>query len=505
MKRILFIVFSFFIIFTSCTNNKKDLKKQKITLNIESEPNTLDPRKVRSLNSINLVKSLFEGLVKEEKDGSISLALAESYQISKDNKVYTFKLKDALWSNKEKITAYDFEYTYKKILSKDFITSSAYNLFVIKNAKKAKNNEISIDDIGIKAIDENTLQIELEIPKFYFLKLLTHPSFFAINSKLDKKNPSWAISSKDFVSSGPFKLSKWVREDQLLFSKNENYYDSDKVKLNEISFLILTIDSELFMFEKKKLDWAGSPFSALPVDSMKKLKEKKLVNIEPYSGIAFLRMNIEKITDKNLRKAISFSINRKKIVDHILQGNQKDTSRLIFNDQNVEKFNFEDLNFENETVTITYATSNRNHILAQALQRDIEKNLKIKVLLNALENKTYFEKISKQDYEIALSSWIVDFNDPINYLEVFKYKNSSTNNTLWESEKYISLLDKSDITFDEDERNNLLMQAENHLLDESCVVPLYHMTQNYLKNPKLKNIHLHSSGFMDFKNAYIEE
>jgi oligopeptide transport system substrate-binding protein len=503
MRLLITSILSFFIILTSCSNEKKTIK-QKITLNIGSEPNTLDPRKARSLNSINLVKNLFIGLFEENEDGSLKNALCESYEISNDKKTYTFKLKDAYWSNNDKITAFDFEYTYKKTLSKDFISANSYNLFIIKNAKKVKEGLLSSDELGVKAIDDNTLQIKLENNKSYFSKLLTIPIFFPINSKIDQINPNWANNTKDFISSGPFILKIWKSDDQIVFEKNKNYPDSENVKLEEISFLMLTTDSELFMFEKNKLDWAGSPFSTIAMDSINNLKNKNLLLSKPYNGTYFLRVNTQKIDNKNLRQAISQVIDRKNIVEHLFHNSHTKANRLVPDEKNQENITLENKDFDNNSITITYANSDKNHILAQSLQRDLEKKLNLKIFLQSLETKTYFEKISNQDYEIAIGAWIADFNDPINYLEIFKYKDSSTNNTNWQSDKFIDLLEKSDLTLDPEKRNTFLKEAEDHLLDEACVIPIYHLNLIYLKNPKLKNLNPYPSGFMDLKKAYLE-
>jgi len=503
IKKLSYFLLCFvFIFFVSCKKNENETK-QKLSINIVSEPQSLDPRKVRDLNSINLVKIFFEGLMRFSKDGNIECALAKEYSTSQDAKVYTFFLREAFWSNGEKITSYDFEYTYKKILSVDFMSSNASSLYVIKNAKEAKEGKINIDEIGIKTPDEKTLIIELEKQCPYFLRLLTCPIFFAVNKNIDQKKPFWMYENKEFVSNGPFKLKKWIHTDFIEAEKNSLYWDAKRVKLEKISMLMLTPDVELKMFEMNQLDIAGSPFSTILVDSMPRLKQTNKLNISPYYGTSFIRINTNKITDINFRKALIQAFDRKKIVEHILQGGQKETIRLVPN-YNKEEIDIIKKDFPTKKVVLSYISIDRAHILAQAIQRDCEANLNITVELRSLERKTYYEKLASLDYEIALGSWIADFDDPIDFLNVFKYKDSSTNNTGWENEKYISLLDESEKILEEKNRNEVLKQAEDILLNEVVIIPICHLTQNYLKKENLENIYIYPSGYIDFRYAYFK-
>lgn len=497
-----FIVCLIFLFIFSCKKNEKEVK-QKLSINIVCEPQSLDPRKARDLNAINLVKMFFEGLMRISKDGAVECGLAKNYTVSEDGKTFIFKLKDAYWSNNEKVTSYDFEYTYKKILSRDFISPNAFSLYVIKNAKTAKEGKIDINRIGVRALDVQTLVIELEKPCPYFLKLLTLPVFFAVNKNLDQKNQSWAYQDNEYVSNGPFKLVKWSHCDRLEAVKNPLYWDAKQVKLEKISMLMLTPDVEMNMFEMNQLDIAGSPFSTILVDSIPKLKQMNKLNIAPYYGTSFLRINTQKITDVDFRKALVNAFDRKKIVEHILQGGQKETNRLVpsSNKENIEIIKKD---FSKKKVTVSYVSLDRAHILAQALQRDWEENLNIKVELRALERKTYYEKLASMDYEIAAGSWIADFEDPIDFLNVFKYKDSSTNNTGWENKNYIALLDESDSVLDESARKELLKRAEDLLLNEAVIVPICNMAQNFLKKDNLENIFIYPSGFIDLKYAYFK-
>jgi len=489
--------------FTSCKKNNKEKIKQHLSINILTEPQSLNPLKARDLISVNLAKMFFDGLMRVDNHGNILPSLAHSYKISEDGKTYSFFLRDSFWSNKDKVTAYDFEYTFKKVLLPNFITPNATSLFKIKNAKKIKEGKMSPDEIGIIALDENTLQIELEDPCPYFLKLLTQPAFFAINKNLDQKNDNWALNKNSFVSNGAFKLSEWKKNNIIEAKKNEYYWDRDKVKLEKISMFMLPNDVEQNMFELHELDIAGSPFSTITLDSMENLKKDKNFHIAPYYGTSFLRVNTQKITDINFRRDLVNSFDREKITKYILQGKQVSSSRLIPVDKNINVPIIEK-DYLQRDISLMYISNDRTHILAQALQRDLNKNLNLNITLLAVERKIFYEKISNLDYELAISSWIADFDDPIDFLNVFKYKDNSTNNTGWENKGFINLLNKSEKILDLEKREKVIKQAEDILLTEAPIVPIYHLTQNFLKNENLEDVFIYPSGFIDFKYAYFK-
>ncbi|NGX53268.1 MAG: hypothetical protein KR126chlam5_01581, partial [Candidatus Anoxychlamydiales bacterium] len=505
MLKTIFIVFCIpaLFFFSSCKKNDKEKTKQHLSINILSEPQSLNPLKARDLIAVNLAKMFFDGLMRVDNDGNILPGIAQSYEISDDGKIYSFFLRDSFWSNGDKLTAHDFEYTFKKVLSPNFITSNAASLFKIKNAKKAKEGEMSLDEIGIKALNDTILEIELEKPCSYFLRLLTQPAFFAINKNVDKKNKNWALNKNTFVSNGVFKLSEWKKNDIIEAKKNEFYWDKDKVKLEKISMLMLPNGVEQNMFELHELDIAGSPFSTITLDSLEKLKKDKSFHIEPYFGTSFLRINTQQIRDLNFRKDLRNSFDREKITKHILQGGQLSSSRLIPVDKNINVPIIKK-DYSQKEFTLMYVSNDRTHILAQALQGDLSKNLNLNIKLLAVERKTYYEKISNLDYELAISSWIADLDDPIDFLNVFKYRNSSTNNTGWENENYINLLEESEKILDLKKREKVLFEAEDILLTEAPIVPIYHLTQNFLKKENLEDVFIYPSGFIDFKYAHFE-
>ncbi|MES2199690.1 MAG: peptide ABC transporter substrate-binding protein [Chlamydiota bacterium] len=514
--RLLSYLFIFLLSFTfSCGSKPKvDSKKATVRINIVDDPKTLDPRKSRSSGERNLMGMLFEGLTRVGKEEKTELALAQDVNVSEDGLSYTFTLKEAYWSNGDKILAGDFIYAWKTALSPDFLSENAYQLFCIKNAKEVKEGKKSSSDLGIYEIDEKTLQINLQNPVPYFFEILSFPIFFPVNQKIDN-TPS------ECISSGPFKLKEWRHNDFIEIVKNENYFDAKEVRLSSIYMTMVEQETELQMFENKELDWAGSPISTLSLDRIKELKEKKLLGSAPMSGTRFFRMNIEKepFHNVNIRKAFALAINRQAIVEHILQGHQKvalqffpESINTYFQDADIKmakvfwQKGLEELGLLQEMfpkITLLCASAHQNLIVAQAVQQDWKQTLGIDVAVEANEIKVYFSRVGNQDYQISLGSWVADYADPESFLEIFKYKKESGNNTGWENEQYSSLLNNAKKLKGEARKVELL-QCESILMQDLPLIPLYHLRNHYLQNSSLKGVILSSIGTLDFKWAYLD-
>ncbi len=505
------IIFSLLLV--GCTKKEPPVSQQTVHLSIQAEPSSLDPRKARDLDSNVILRMLFEGLVRENKYGTIEPALAEKIETNEDGTQFIFHLRNANWSNGTSITAKDVVFTWTSILDPKFPSDVAYHLYSIKNAKKVKLGELPASMLGVTAIDDHTLSVQLEQTTPYFLELLTLPVFFPVSEEIVKSNPNWALQSSTFVSNGPFKVGHWVHADQIQLVKNEQYWESNIVQLNRIDLCVVTSDTGLRMFEENKLDWMGSPLSTLPVDAITTLKD---VQKSPFLATGFCRLNVLSgpLSDRQFRRALALSVDRKAIVEHLLRGGQTVATSLVPKEMGISEGYFEPCLVEARAiiseieepiapVVISYYNNERNTLIAQTLQRQWQENLNIKVEIEAVEPKVFFQKISQKNYQIAIGSWTADFNDPINFLEVFKSKDNGTNNTGWENLDYIDLLNRSAICTDKEERKRILHSAEKILMDEMPIIPIYHFALNYVKNEALTGVYLSPQGHLDLRTASL--
>lgn len=489
-----------------------------LEVNLGFDPQTLDPRKSRRLNDRILITMLFDGLTRQDPRGFPACALADQIEVSEDRKTYVFHLKKAYWTNGDPVTSEDFVYAWKTALSPRFPCENAYQMYCIRNAKAVKSGEMPLEDLGVRALDPLSLQVDLEEPTPYFLELLTFPVFFPVHQSAD-------VSGADFVSCGPFSLAEWKHNDSIKIVKNRTYWDQETVRLSGVHFCMVPEDTELKMFENKELDWAGSPMSTLPTDAIAELKDQRILKDAPMLGTYFYRINTQSypLSHPLIRRAFSLAVDRKAIVNHIIQGSQTPATGLVpavmgvqqkpyFQDCHVEEARslfakaLQELHLDKENfpvLTILYSSTQRNHLVAQAIQQQWQDILGAKVALEGLESKVFFDRLKQKDYQIASGSWIADFNDPINFLEIFKYRMDSTNNTNWENGVYRDLLSISNQVAIPEKRKELFRQCEQILIEEMPIIPLYHMAMNYVQNEHLKGVVVSPLGNIDFKWAYL--
>ncbi len=516
-----------------CSSKKDDHKNlsgkkdKTIKINIVSEPQTLDPRKVRSLVDTNISKMLMEGLTRIDLSGKASLALAKTVTLSEDEMTYTFVLKETQWSNKEPVTAHDFVYAWKSILDPKYPSDSAFNLYPIKNAQAVKAGTLPPSMLGIETPNAQTLIVHLEHKSPHFLEALAMPVFFPVPSALDRANPSWPLESETFVSNGPYKMESWHHNYSICAVKNPLYWDKENVKTPKISMAMVGTDTGYKMFESSTLHWEGSPLGSIPIDAIAALKSANKLHYHPFSGTCWILTNINAppFNSKKIRQAFSLAIDRESIVEHIMQGDQKVAHGIIppntkipiespfaANNKEIALQLFTEAlaetGFTRETlplITITYAQSGRTRSVLQVIQEQWKAIFGIAVQLQSIENKVLLNAaISKGNYQLAYGDWIADNNDPINFLQIFQSKSTGTNNTGWENITYANLVQQASNEKDTELRKGLLAKAQDILMEELPVLPLFHHNMLYVKDNDLKDVLLTDTGGIDFKWAYLE-
>lgn len=477
---------------------EKKTLKQKIKINIVSEPCSLDPKKARNLNDLNVIKMFHEGLFRINSQGDIIPALCLGYEISEDRLTYTIKIREAFWSNGDRIISSDFLSSWRCSLDPEFGSDYAFLLYPIKNASLVKKGLLDKSELCVSTPDDTTLVITLEHPTPYFLELLASPIYFPFKD-----------GKESYLFSGPFIIDKWVHSDRITAIKNLNFWDMANVKLDEIELAMVSSETAFSMFLNHELDWEGSPFSLIPLDALDSHRE--MIFSQDFLITAFLRLNINDpcLKHHSSREALHRALNKKEIVDYVLQGKGDVANGLVPPSLNSIKKNLTPSYCTSPPsaltpLTLSFLSNEKNYRIAQTIQDQWKKNLNITLYLEPLEAKVFFSKISENKYQIALGSWVGDFRDPISFLEIFKNKEIGTNNTGWENKQYENLLTSS-LTALESVRNTLLNTSEELLINEHPIIPLYHGKMNFVKNPKLKDVALTSTGSIDFRWAYIDQ
>lgn len=522
-----FVGFFALLTFFSCSSTT-DKKPGVLRLNLASEPFSLDPRTTTDLVSVNVLRMLFEGLFRlNDTPQGIEPALAESYTISDDGKVYTFRLKASYWSNGDPVEAEDFAYAWRWILDPKNPAPAAFRFYSIINAEEAKKGLKDLSSVGIETPDHRTLVITLEKPVPYFIELTAHPSFVPVNRRIDQTNPQWANDTGTHISNGPFVLDSWQPHDKIIVKKNPNYLDADAVKMTAIELAMVTCsDTELSMFNQGYLDWAGRPLSGgLPTDSIQSLRELGQLKTGHWSSITFYAFNTKKFpfNNTNIRKALSYAINRQEIVTHILQGQDTIALGLLptriklhqepyFKDGDEQKakelFQLglaeQHLTLENfPTVVLLFHTKDTHLKIAQAIQDQWRKVLGINVTLEHYEWKVFIEEVGKKEFFLAGMGQQSAYNDPMAILEIYTTPNHFTNRSSWYNPYYTQLIENSHYQT-LDERNKTLAEAEAIFMDEMPIIPLYFANLTHVENPRLKGVQITATGLVDFSRSYFE-
>lgn len=533
MKRSLSVLAIVLSLLSACSQAPEPTKENRPTvtlrINIGDDPQALDPRKARTLTSSTLCRMLFEGLTRLNDHDEPELALAESVDISEDRTTYVFTLKEAYWSNGDPITAYDFAYSWTSVLDPLFPAPQAHLMYPIKNAKAAKTQALQSGELGIRALDDRTLYVELELPTPYFLELTALPVYLPINHRVDRKSSSWALKSDPeyFTCSGPFQLDSWRHYDRMVMKKNPNYWDADRVQLDEIHLTMVSAQTAFMMYQQGELDWAGSPLDTLPAEAIPQLQLEDALLSKPASATAWFNINIEQapFTSEKVRQAFAYAIDRQELVTQLLGGTQQPAYGIVPPSANwptasyfdgrdsddIQRLLEEGLQEQNLTretlpaITLLYATSDRSQKIAEAVQQQWRRTLGVDVQLQNLEKKVFFDHLQQKNFQISIGNWFADINDPIDFLGIFSDKTNGTNNTNWDDAVFANLLEMSRLEKDPAERLHILQLAEKRLMEEMPVIPLFHFSLNFTKKSAVEGVHVSGLGWLDFKAANMHE
>jgi oligopeptide transport system substrate-binding protein len=500
------------VLFTGCASAPTASPNQKLRMSINREPQSLDPRSGGDVISSSLHFLLFEGLTRFNPDWTISLSIAESIEISKDRKTYIFHLRPAKWSDGSSVTAQDFEYAWKKVLDPKFAAPNAHLFFPIKNAEAAKKGLCSLKEVGVSALDDLTLKVELSRAIPYFLDLTSFAAFFPISSKKDLEDPQWMKKTGDhFICNGPFRLHSWDQNIRINLEKNPHYWNLSKIHLDNI-YLPVIPDSmtALHLFECGELDLLQQTLSPLPNEPLQELFRKGLLNLSPSAGTQIISFNTEQFPFNHvkIRKAFGLAVDREAIVNNVLKigggpafsvippvlkkgreeqllpsCNQELAKQLFAEglaECGIEAWQFPPLTF-------TFSSNDLNKKIAEALQQQWKEALGITVSLQAVEHISLIEKFNKKQYQFAQTLWLAQYNDQMNIFERFKYKENFKNYSSWENKRFQELLEKSQEETGE-QRMTTLREAEKLFIEEMPVLPLYHLNAIFLKKPYVKNL-----------------
>ena len=484
------------------------------TLSLSGQPRELDPSRVTDSRSAFLALNAFEGLMAfDAGTGPVVQGLAQSYALSEGGTRYTFKLREGLqWSNGDPLLAQDFVFAWRRVLDPKnpspyawILTDSAR----IKGALAYMEGRAESKELGLSAPNDHTLIVDLEEPAPHFIELTALPTFAPLNeSSISEHAESWT-SPTHFVCSGPFELAARPDDHTLIYHKNPHYWNAEEVWLERFVVKLIPSDrARREAFERGELNWTGPEHLALEEDTRARLADT--VRIDPFLAVEYLVFNTRRapLSRAEVRQAIASALDKAEIVDHALAGIGRTADGLVpplpgFRSQveasprDVERAKtlLAKGGFASGEVfpPLIYKYPQENETAARVallLQSQLKDELGVELELRPRPHRALLDELASGDFQVARAGWIADFVDPAAFLEQWR-STSAQNHAGWSSEQYDDLLDRAAKHTERAQRLWLLEQAELILAHELPIIPLYHVEQVHLLDPRFSGIEPH--------------
>lgn len=492
------------------------------TLNMR---NTMEPTSLNTLLAtyaydFTPINAMIECLYRDDENDVPQPAGAETVDISDDKLVYTFHLReDATWSNGDPVVATDYEFAWQQALNPEVASDYAYMLYFIHNAEPYFNGEVEWSEVGVKVIDDYTLEVTLDNPLPYATDLFAFPTLAPINQKFYEEvgADKYATDAEYFCCNGMYELTEWSHNSQIVFQKREDYWNADAVGPDEIVYKIIT-DSQagLNSYLSREIDYTD-------LDSGEVVQQAEAagfeVGVKPARSSYYLIVNTEDefMSNQNLRLALAYSIDKQALVDTVYQNdNQPMTSftpPAIMGAAGADGPSFQEALLEERgemypasgdlekaqeylqaaleelgctvdelNLSIDCADDSLRRNCATFLQEQWRQNLGIEnITVNSMQTKQVSANRQSGDYCMSLGGWSPDYNDAINFLDLW-VTDGGNNDSFWSNEEYDNLIAQATAEADEEVRQQYLFDAEEILAAEMPIIPLYWQCQNYSYN-----------------------
>ncbi len=482
-------------------------QEQVFRKNNGSDPGTLDPHRAEGVPASNVLRDLYEGLISEAANGEYIPGVAQSWSISEDGKTYRFKIREeAIWSNGDKVVAEDFVFSLRRSVDPKTLSNYSSMLYPIKNARDVVLGKLPTDKLGVSAENEKTLLIELEEPTPYFVSLLTHSTTYPVHPPSVKEYGTSFTRPENMISNGAFTLKDWRIQDYILLERNEKYWDNQSTTLNQVYYYPLdNPDASLRRYRANELDFTDTtPSEQLPWIK-KNLKDE--LKITPYFGSYYYGFNNSKPPFKDnpeLRMALSLAVNRTIITDIVLgagqipaftfvppvkqyQGKQPEWAKLTQEErEGLARGLYTQAGYSDSnplSIEIIYNTSENHKRVALAVTSMWKKVLGVETKLRNQEWKVFLEtRRLQEETEVFRGGWIGDYDDPYTFSELLHSENEM-NHSGYASEEYDALLRSASLKPAGRERTDDLLQAEQIMLNDMPVIPLYFYVSQHLIKP----------------------
>lgn len=508
-----------------------------LKVGLSTEPISMDPHVGNDSNTATALMLSFEGLL-NFKDGKIEPGMAESYDVSTDGTVYTFHLRDVKWSDGAPVTASDFAETYKRMLTRKDAMDLAYLIFPILNAQPINAGEKDVSELGVKVIDEKTLEITLGAAYPFMVTLFSSSPMYPIRNDLaEQYGNAYGSAADKIVSNGPYILKEWAHNDRMVFEKNPDYWNADAIKIEEVTLLVVTDPNTLKnMYDTGEIYWIDLASDMIPV-----YQNAPEFRFYASGGVTFIVLSHKGTSEeaakimknRNFLMALSSSIDREALVKAMFPTNEPFTgviNPVISNELGGKwgdtydvKNVYHKINADPEAAkaymeaackelgyasaadmpTFDYFTTSPEiqRTLSEYFQNVWEETLGIKISIRQLEFTQYWENLYNQPYDIARTGWGPDYDDPFTYLDMWDSR-GGWNKTGWVGENFYTLITAANKEPDFKKRNDMFSEAEKILLTEAPIIPLYMSRGGLVLSPNIEGVSINTFGArFDFRYA----
>jgi ABC-type oligopeptide transport system substrate-binding subunit len=505
--------------------------EQVITINWGAEPPSLDPGLASDTTSAAILLNIMDPLVLLDRENNPQPSMAESWEISEDGKTVTFRLRsDGKWTNGDPVTAEDFEYAWKRTISPELAADYAYQFYGIVGAQEYNGCESNCDalaeDVGVNAVDDQTLEVKLTSAQPWFIQQVAHTSFLAVHRPtVEQFGDKWTEAA-NIVTNGPFQLESWQHNSRIDLVKWDEWRDAENIKLTRVNGRMITdATTSVQAYEAGEIDINPN----LPTEEIERIKETEDYEKYPALGTYVYGFNVKNIPDINQRRAMSLAINRREIIDNITQEDQLPATGWTpegmpgfesinpdspwlpeEGDMEQAKQLMEQVDSPKTTINLLLNDAPGHREIAVAVQAAWQE-LGLKTTIKTQEWAQFLEFIGPppdESVDVFRYGWIGDYVDAINFLELWTCE-SGNNSTNYCNEEVDRLVEEARATPENDARYELYAQIEQLLLGEDGdvpIAPIYWYTSSYQERPTVKETFYESLlGQVDLRNVEVRE
>lgn len=485
-----------------------------ITLAVAAELSSMDSNIITSGESMVVCNQTMEGLYKYNEKGELVPGMAESVDISEDGLTYTFTIRDAKWSNGTSVTAHDFEYGWKRLANPETGATYAFMLMTagVKNAEEVCYGGGDLDSLGCHAEDDKTFVVELDRPVAYFPSLMTGTYFFPINQEYcESQGDQYGLSKENVIACGPYVLTQWQPgEMKSVLTKNESYYDASNVKVDSITYNVITDTQQAIMA------WENGNIDQISITGDTAVMYKDDPAFDALQQVWYIAVNeeVSGLENKNLRMAFALAYDKTSICENILKNGSipanfvipenfaLDHNNVYFRDAAnatylesdktlaLEYYNkaCEELGQNTFTFELLYDDAEDTKNIAQFIQSEIQSALPgVTITLQVQPKNQRVEAMNNHQFELGLTRWGADYQDATTYLDMWTTGNSY-NYGSYSNPEYDALMERvnGEYATDLDARLDAMIEAESIILNDAGVLPVYQSTATYLTNTDLE-------------------